>query len=139
MTTVPLSLVFRAAAMAGRRSAIDGVTGGFMEVYTGLKPNYAEDEPGATRLALIPFALPCGTIASNADTYSVRLNFTVPITVSVDATGLAGWVRVTNDEGVAMFDVDAGVPGSGKPAILSELQLYAGGEVTLLSCYLNEA
>lgn len=52
-------------------------------------------------------------------------------------TGVGTWATVVNRNGDTAFDMDAGAVGSGAECELSEVNLFAGGLVALVSAVLQ--
>ena len=120
------------AALAGRLAFLNAGTGAAKVcVYGDAHPALASGAPGSAPLVEIALQDPSGSVAAGALT--LLPNGPAQITVSGSAT----WVRVVNGEGATAFDMDAGAVGSGKECILSDVALWAGGSVTLLSAVLG--
>ena len=120
------------AALAGRLAFLNAGTGvAKVCVYGGVRPALASGSPGSAPLVEIELQDPSGSVAAGALT--LLPNGPAQITVSGSAT----WVRVANGDGATAFDMDAGAVGSGKECILSDVALWAGGSVTLLSAVLG--
>ena len=137
--TTPTSMIFREAAMLGRRALIDGTIGGCLEFYPMTPPARSDLSAGQILLCKINFELPCGPVTIDSNTFVVQLNATVPRTSLALVTGLIGWARLATSSGQGLCDLPVGLPASGKPVIVTDLQLYAGGEITLLSMIVREA
>lgn len=134
-----LSLIARKACQTGMRDAIDS-GGGAMLFYTGTPPAAPDLATTETLLAQLPLASPCGAISASGGL--ALLTLTVPLSSDALASGLIGWVRIVNGDGEGFLDLLAGLPlpegspDTPAPVLLNALQVYAGGEVQLLSCVL---
>ena len=133
--TILLSLLARKARMLGLRNAIDD-GGGSALFYSGAPPGLPDGAAGATLLGSVAFSSPSGVIGQS-DTLAT-LTLTTPKTGSAVASGLIGWVRLVNGAGDGIMDLPAGLDGSGAPVIVNALQIYAGGEITLVSCVIAQ-
>lgn len=106
-----------------------------IRIYGGERPALATDVPGSAMLVEIPLTKPAGVVASNV------LTITPAGPGLIGNTGIATWARFVNGDGETCFDAKA---GQGEPpegqfweVRLQQTQLYAGGEVSLLSCVLG--
>lgn len=137
--TVLLSLAARQARLLGLRGVIDG---GAMRFYANTPPAKPEDPPSQTLLASVQLADPAGSIGAIGPL--ALLAFNVPIVDLVSTTGLVGWVRLVDHTGAGIMDLPVGLASGdysttpAPPVLLSETQLYAGGEIRLVSCNLAE-
>lgn len=136
--TTPLSLAARQARLGALRDAIDASPGpGAMLLYSGSPPATPDDALSAqVLLGSVALALPSGSIAASAGLATYTLS--VPRTGTASATGVVGWVRFVSQSGAVMFDCPVVEAPTTGPVQLSDTQLYAGGEVQLLSCVLSE-
>jgi hypothetical protein len=132
--TTPLSLIARKAEMAGLRAGLDAGGAGVL-FYTGV-PTALPDMPTAeVLLGSLPLASPCGTLGeAGTGPFFATLSITVPQVVLASATGVIGWVRFVDGAGNGFIDLLAGLEGSGAPVIVNATQVYAGGELRLVSC-----
>jgi hypothetical protein len=137
MTITALSLVARKARLTALRDLIDIGGGGGIQFYEGSDVP-ASPETAATDLLLgeIPLADPCGTIGDSGGLATLTLS--VPRTVTAVATGVIGWARFVDGAGVAHCDRVAVAAGSAGAVVVTELQVYLGGEMQLLSCVISE-
>ena len=139
-----LALIARTARLSGLRTALD-VGGARLLFYTGLPPATTGATTAETLLGTALLSNPCGalgqTVVSPTSTLAT-LTMTVPKTTTAVASGVIGWVRMANGVGGAagegFIDLPAGLVDSGAPAILNVMQVFAGGEIQLLSCVLAE-
>lgn len=108
-------------------AAVDGGSGaGTLKVYTGSKP--ATVATGATGTLLATFTLADPSAAAAAAGVATW-DFSPTITATVAATGTAGWFRVADSTGAAVFDGTVGT--SGADLIFSAVAWTSGGTVEL--------
>lgn len=131
--SAPLSLAARQARLLALRSLLDG---GSMRVYPNAPPATPDSATTETLLSTVVLATPAGAIGVSG--VLATLTLTTPQVDSVDATGVIGWVRFVDSTGAGVMDLQAGAVGSGMPVIFTNLQVYAGGEVQLLTCLISE-
>lgn len=132
--TTPLSLIARKAEINGLRDALD-VGGATMLFYTNAPPALPDDTTAETLLGTIALATPCGTLGeTGTGPIYALLSLTVPQSTLASATGIIGWARLVNGAGDGFMDLPVGLTGSGMPVIISSQQVYAGGEIRLVSC-----
>lgn len=129
--TTPLSLVARKAELTGLRNALD-VGGAKALFYTGAVPTLPDDTSTGTLLGTIALAATSGVVGAVG--LLATLSLTVPQVALASATGQIGFVRLVNGAGDGFMDLPAGVAGSGMPVIVNATQVYAGGELQLVSC-----
>lgn len=137
----PLSLVGRKAELSGLRNALSG---GAALFYADLPPSQPDESTAALLLATLALPSSAGVI-SQAQVGSVTfatLTLTTPLTVNAIASGIVGWVRLADSAGNGYLDLlvglalPAGSTESPAPVIVNARQLYAGGEISLVSCVL---
>jgi hypothetical protein len=134
--TTPLCLGARQARLTGLRDYID-TGGGSMWFCTGSTlPATPDDAITDTVLGAIPLDSPSGSVSSSGTLATYTL--TVPRTALVVATGIVGWVRFCRGDGTGVLDVPVVKAPLIGPVILSDTQVYAGGELQLLSCVITE-
>ena len=129
--TTPLSLAMRQLRLLPMRDEIAALW-----FYSGTLPATTETATADTKLGVIGTALPAGSVGASG--YVATLTFTVPRVSLAIATGLVGWVRFVDAAGNGIKDcavVDAGSVG---PVVISDLQVYVGGEMQLISCVMAE-
>lgn len=128
------SIEFKAAANTGRLSFLDqGPNPATLYVFGGTRAANILTPAAGSPLCIITLATPAGTV--NGVTGALSLAQLEDGLIL--AGGTATWCRAFNGDGVACFDMDAGVAGSGAEAIFSAASLYAGGLLRLLSCNLG--
>lgn len=122
----------REAALSGRLTFLNtGAGTAYIRVYGGTRPATAADAPGTTLLVQIPLENPAGAVATGA------LTLAPSDTGLIANTGTATWVRVVNRNDDTAFDMDAGLEASGAECEMSEVDLFAGGLVSVVSAVLQ--
>ena len=122
----------REAARSGRVSFLNTGTGiAAIRVYGGTRPATAADAPGTAMLVEIPLENTTGSVSAGA------LSLNPADTGLIANTGTATWVRVVNRNGDTGFDMDAGLEASGAECEMSEVDLFAGGLVSVVSAVLQ--
>lgn len=129
--SVPLSLALRQARLLATRDLLAG-----MWFYTGTLPATPETTPVGAKVAEDVLATPAGAIGASGVT--ATLTITVPRVTSVIAAGLIAWVRFVDGAGAGLMDLPCGITGGTEPVILTALQVYAGGEIQVISCVISE-
>lgn len=130
MSATPLSLIGRQASLTGIRNGLD-VGGGRALCYTGTPPDSAADTPAGALLGTVLLASTSGAVATSGALATLTL--AMPRTAMATASGEIGFIRLADGSGTGYLDARAGVEGSGMPAIVNVTQVYAGGEIQLLS------
>ena len=129
--TTPLSLIARKAELTGLRNGLD-VGGGQALFYTNAPPDLPDTATAETLLGSIALAATSGGVGESGALATLTL--TVPQVASAVASGVIGFVRLANGAGDGFMDLPVGIAGSGQPVIVSATQVYAGGELQLVSC-----
>lgn len=133
--TTPLSLVTRQARLLALRDMIDQ-GGGRIEFYDGIaEPASPETTHYDTLLGFISLAQPCGVIGSSDGLASLTIT---PCEGDAVWTGIVAWARFINGNNVAILDRPVFLVGNTGPIIVSDLHVYAGGELQLVSCVISE-
>lgn len=134
-----MSLSFSTALRNARANSIinamdTGDNHATMQFYTGAKPAIS----GAaittqTKLGTVTFSKPCATVLDGQVTF-------LPIAddVVADATGLLSWGRVLNGAGDFVMDLNCGVSGTESVVIFNNLNVLAGGIISVTSGVLTE-
>lgn len=135
-----LSLVARQARLLALRDLMDA-GGAELWFYTGSAvPTTPETATAETFLGAVTLATPSGAIGAAGTVATWTL--TVPRVNAATTTGVVGWVRFVDGSGNGVLDLLAGAAdGTYSPprqVLLSDLQVYAGGEIQLLSCVISE-
>ena len=134
-----LSLPTRQDRLLAIRARIDAHGGGAAHVYALPVAASPESAAEASPLAILVLPVPCGDIGSTPEglaTLTLDLEGAVGYAA---VAGQAAWVRFVDGAGTAVYDAEAGLPGSGKPVILTDgktpptTNLFVGGEVQLAS------
>ena len=117
-----------ASALADQITALvdAGSAAGTLEVYTGAKPASPDDTATGTLLATFTLTDPAAA-AAVAGVASWDLDPALSATVLSDGT--AGWFRVSDSDGVAIFDGIVGTTGTDLNVATAEWT--TGGTVTL--------
>ncbi|MBN9411333.1 MAG: hypothetical protein J0H69_19485 [Burkholderiales bacterium] len=127
-----LSLYARRAVLATVRSLVDAGGGGALLFYEGFPPAQPEMPPGGSPCFSIALAVPCGEV-SDLDGFAL-LQLTVPRVNLVANTGIVGWARLVDAAGVGIRDWPVtDDPEEQYGLVMSQLQVYAGGEASLVS------
>lgn len=114
---------------------VDQFDGGTLIIYTGTQPASANDAPTGTVLATITLPTPAfGAAAAGVVAKSGTWQ-----DVSADATGTAGWFRVSSAAGPGTYRWDGSVTatGGGGDMELDTTSITAGGTVTVSTCQLT--
>lgn len=141
--STPLSLAARQARLLALRDLLD-VGGGELWFYTLPDPLTIPATPETTTtetlLGTIALAGPSGAIGASGQVATLTL--TVPRVNPTVATGLIGFVRLVDGAGDSHLDLLVGESGvtydPPRPVLVSDLQVYAGGELQLISCVISE-
>ena len=141
--TTPLSLIARKGQLKGLRDELVAGGAAAARFYTGVPPALPSDAPGAvTLLGTILLATPVGVVGSSGDLATLTLS--VPRVAAASASGAIGWVRFVNAAGDGFMDLPVGLklpPGSmdtPAPVIVNVLEIFANGELQLVSCVIAE-
>lgn len=129
--TTQLSLIARKAELTGLRNALD-VGGAKALFYTGAPPATADLPTSEALIGTIALAATSG-IVGEAGALAI-LTLTVPQVAPASSTGLIGFVRLVNGAGSGFMDLPVGLAGEGQPVTVNAAQVYAGGELQLVSC-----
>lgn len=132
--TTPLALFVRQARLLAVREAINA---GEMWFYSGAEePETPETVTLDQFLGSVSLGDPAGAIGASGATATLTL--TVPRTGAVAATGLIGWVRFVDSAGNGVMDRPVVEVGTAGPVVVSDRQVYLGGELQLISCVISE-
>ena len=130
--TTPLSLAMRQLRLLPMRDEIAALW-----FYTGTDlPSTPETATAEVKLGVISAALPSGSVGASGNV--AVLTLTVPQVSPAIATGLVGWVRFVDAAGNGIADCPVVEVGTAGPVVISDLQVYAGGEMQLISCVIAE-
>lgn len=129
--TIEISTGLNEARLQATANHIDsGAGAGYFAIYGGTRAANIATAPGTTALVQIELTEPCGSVTAGV------LNLTAADVGMVANSGLATWARLFNGDGQAVLDCDCGLysdPGDPGELRLSNLSLYAGAEVSLVS------
>ncbi len=115
-------------------TAIDaGSAGGKILLYTGASPGVNSAVSSQVLLATLTLSDPAGTVSGAVLTFSA-----ITADASADASGTAGWARLTTSEGATVADLSVGLTASTADIRLNTLEIVAGGEVSMSSGSLTE-
>lgn len=129
--TTPLSLIARKAELTGLLNALDA-GGGKALLYTNSPPALPDTATTETLLGTILLAVPSGVISESGSLATLTL--TPPLPAIAIAPGVIGFVRLVNGYGQGFMDLPVGLEGSGQPVIVNATQVYALGDLKLVSC-----
>ena len=122
-----------AAANAAANAMAALCDGGTLRIYSGTQPASAGTAASGTLLAELTLGNPAFGSASNG----VATANSITGDTSADATGTAGWFRVRNSSGTAVFDGEVGTSGS--DLNLSSTSIQSGAEVSVTSLTITES
>ena len=127
--TISLSQTVASQMVDAITTAVDaGSAAGTLKVYTGAKPSTPETAATGTLLATFTLADPAAAAPSaGVATY----NFSPAISATVAASGTAGWFRVADSNGTAVYDGTVGT--SGQDLNFDSVAWTSGGTVTISS------
>jgi len=119
-----MALRYNTALINELVSTFEGFEGGDLEIYTGTQPATANTAASGTLLATIvlpadAFNAASGGVLSKNGTWDD----------TVDATGTAGWARLSN--GAISMDMNITATGDGGEITLDNISLITGGTVTV--------
>jgi len=103
-----------------------------LEIRAGAPPATVDDT--ATGAILAIFALPNPSFGLPADANPNAVATAAPVApANAIGTGVAGWFRVYNRDGLAVHQGDVTETGNGGDAIISDENVVAGAELTVIS------
>lgn len=133
--TIAISTGLNEARLQATADHIDtGAGAGYFAVYAGTRAASINTAPAAPALVQIPLTKPCGVVDAGT------LELTASAFGQVLNSGLATWARLFNGDGAAVLDCDCGLysdPEDPGELRLSQLSLFAGAEVSLVSVVLG--
>jgi len=106
-----------------------GGAAGTINIYDGVQPATADDLPGGTLLGTLTFSLP----AFGASATATATAAAITSDSSADASGTAAWFRVLDSLGATIFDGDVTVTGGGGDLELDDVNIVAGGVISVTS------
>lgn len=131
-----LSLLTRQDRLLALRNRIDANGGGAVHLYALPEVATPETAAAASPLAIVALSAPCASVGSADNLATLTLT---PAVGNAAVSGQIAWARFVDGAGTAIYDAPAGVPGSGKPVIVSDGKptpstiVYSGGEVQIAS------
>ncbi len=128
--SVSISLLARNDAGDAIVDLIDGGTtqpNGYMQFRTGAKPASPQVAATGVLLATVGFSNPAFTTFSNGQATANP----IASDTSIAATGVAGWFRISDREGVPVFDGDVTITGGGGDVEFDNVQFIQGGTVAI--------
>lgn len=129
-----LSMAARQARLSALATLID--EGRRIDFYDGTPPAKPELPTTQTLLASITLATPAGVVGVVDGV--ATLTITTPREVQCVKTGIVVWARVFDGDEAGIMDLEVGAIGSNAPVVLSDLRVFSGGELQLLSCTISE-
>lgn len=132
--TIEISTGLNEARLQATANYIDsGAGAGYFAIYGGTRAANIATSPATPALVQIELTEPCGTVAAGV------LSLTGADPAMVVNSGVATWARLFNGDGQPVLDCDCGLysdPGDPGELRLSNLSLYAGAEVAIVSAAL---
>lgn len=107
-----------------------GAAAGTIELRTGAQPATPNTAVTGTLLATLTFGDPAFGAANTSGTAAAAA---ITQDNSADASGVAGYARCMDSDGNAVIDVEVGVTGSGASMEIDDINIVAGGVVTVTS------
>lgn len=127
---VRISNAARSAAADAIVDLIDAGSGaGTLKIYTGSQPAGPATAPSGTLLGTLTMSDPAYGSASNG----VAAASAITGDTSADATGAAGWARISDSDGTAIIDMSVSESGGGGDLILDSVDIVAGGAINVTS------
>ena len=130
--TLAITTELNEARLTGTLAFLDTGTGNAeIRIYGGTRPATAADAPTSSMLVAVSLAKPAGSVATNGLTLSPASN------AQVDHSGDATWARVVNGSGATAFDADVSDTNGTGDIKITNVTLWAGGFVALVSAVLR--
>lgn len=109
-------------------NAIDaGAGAGTLKIYNGTRP--ATGGTATTLLGTLTLSDPCAAAPSGG-----LLTFSaITADSSADATSTATWARIADSTGAFVMDLSVGAVGSGADIELTDVDIVAGGTITVVA------
>lgn len=133
--------MFATLSMAARQARLSALLtlineGKKIDFYAGTPPAKPELPTTQTLLASIALATPAGVVGVVDGV--ATLTITTPREVQCVQSGVVVWARVFDGDEAGIMDLEVGAIGSNAPVVLSDLRVFSGGELQLLSCTISE-
>lgn len=134
-----LSAVFAAARLTGIVALLDAVAPGASVLFYGSVRPAAGVAPVETPAAVVPLAVPCGTVGDPAPDLGITpvplavlaLDVTPPPEGQVESDVTLVWCRIVDGAGAEHLRCNVGATGSGALIEVDALNVYAGGYVRI--------
>ena len=134
MSFLRTAVALRNARLDAIRNAIDaGATGGLIEIRTGAAPAAVEDADAGTILGTLTYS---ATSAPNAAAGLLTFS-AITQDAAADATGTAEHARITDSNGVPVFDCSVTATGGGGVIELNTVSIVTGGPISITSFELS--
>jgi hypothetical protein len=132
--SLSFSMLLRNARAQAVISALDsGVEHAKFQFFTGTKPAVTGSITTETLLGTCVLSKPCAIVIDGVIVFDVIANDPV-----ADATGVIGWGRGFDGDGNFAMDFNCGTNGSNAMMIFNNLNVIAGGVISILSGTLTE-
>ncbi len=133
MATIKFRDIAKTAILNAIKTDIDsGGSAGKLRIYTGTYPATPETSATGTLLAELTLSHPMGVISGTGAALALTFS-AITQDSSADASGVAGYARITNSDGVGVFDCDISTTGGGGTLQLNTTNIVAGGPVLVTS------
>lgn len=106
-----------------------GAAGGTIKIRTGSPPATPATAASGTLLATLTFSVTAFGAASGGTATAAAITSDT----SADATGIAGWARIADSNGVTIADVSITGVGGGGDIEFDDTNFVAGGTVSISS------
>lgn len=128
MAVLTLSETVRNARLQALLDAIDmGAGDSVISFYTAPQPVGGGAVTSQTLLASCALFTPSGSVANGIMTFNA-----ISDEMAVKSNGVAEWCRIFDGDGNFILDMDCGLSGSGAIMILDDINLNAGGKVSVI-------
>ncbi len=118
------------AVIAALDSGVEHATANF---YTGAKPAVTGSATSETLLGTVTFSKPCAVVIDGVLVFDIIAN--EPL---AKANGVIGWGRAFDGDGNFVMDFNCGTNGSNAVMIFNNLNVIAGGVISILHGSLTE-
>lgn len=127
---VRISNAARSAAADAIVDRLDAGSGaGTLKIYTGEQPAGPDSTATGTLLGTLTLSDPAYGSASNG----VAAIASITGDTSADASGDAGWARLSDSDGTPVIDMAVSEAGGGGELILENASIVAGGAINVTS------
>jgi len=129
---IALATTLKNTRLQALADAINAGSGpGVLNIYDGTRPAAGAAITTQTKLASLAFADPC-----ESDISTGVLTFGTIADVMALADGVASWARITDSDAVFVADADVGETSA--DIIISQAQIYSGGQVSVTAASITE-